>query len=83
MTWQQTNQAYWDSHNTDYPFQAIQTEHITASYTKPEHLTTNRHGEFLRVPTGAKVLWGFRRAADRDAFLADFGGAVHTTGETP
>lgn len=76
MTWQQNNQAYWNDHNAEYPHQAVQTAHITASYTKPEHLSTNRHGAFLRVPLGDKVLWGFTREADRDAFLADFGGDV-------
>ena len=30
MTWQQENQKYWDEHNADYPFQAEQTESITA-----------------------------------------------------
>ena len=75
MTWK-ANQQYWDDHNADYPFHAIQTEHITASFTKPEHLTTHRHGSFLRIPLGSHVLWGFTTEAHRDAFIADFGGEV-------
>lgn len=77
MTWQETNALYWREHNHDYPHQAKQTESITADYTRPEHLTTRRHGAFLRCPTGQAVFWGFKREADRDAFIADFGGSVH------
>ncbi len=83
MTWQQENQAYWDEHNHEYPFWAVQTASITAGYTSPEHLSTHRHGQFLRVPTGEKVLWGFSTEAHRDAFLQDFGGAVHVPDATP
>lgn len=78
MTWQQDNQKYWDDHQHEYPHQAVQKEHITANYTRPEHLSTNRHGQFLRVPTGARVLWGFQSEAHRNAFVADFGGDVWT-----
>lgn len=85
MTWQQQNHAYWQSRKADYPFHAKQTEHITAGYTRPEQLTTARHGVFLRVPIGDAVLWGFRDEASRDRFLADFGGEAwyEIEGETP
>lgn len=80
MTEFMTNAAYWDSRKGDYPFHAIQTDNITASFAKPEQLSTNRHGAFIRVPISTStppcVLWGFTRAADRDAFLSDFGGDV-------
>ncbi len=83
MTWQQENADYWAAHCHEYPHHAVQTESITAGYTRPEHLETRRHGAFLRCPMGTKVLWGFSTAEHRDAFLADFGGAVHIEGETP
>lgn len=76
MTWQQDNADYWAAHAHEYPHWAVQTESITAGYTRPEHLETRRHGEFLRVPTGEKVFWGFKKEVDRDAFISDFGGAV-------
>lgn len=76
----QTNDEYWTENSLRYPFHAIQTEHITASFAEPEQLTTNRHGSFIRVPfqraTPPHVLWGFTTDAHREAFLADFGGEV-------
>lgn len=85
MTWQQDNQAYWHARKADFPFHARQTEHITAGYTRPEQLTTARHGGFLRVPIGDAVLWGFATEASRDRFVADFGGEAwyESEGATP
>lgn len=81
MTWQQDNRAYWQSRKNDYPFHAKQTEHITAGYTRPEQLSTARHGQFIRIPLGDAVLWGFRDEASRDRFLADFGGEILIEGD--
>ncbi len=69
-----TNDQYWDSRKGDYPFHAVQTQHVTAAYTRPEALQTHRHGAFIRVPLGDRVLWGFETPAARDTFVADFGG---------
>ncbi len=83
MTWQQDNADYWAAHAHEYPHWAVQTESITAGYTSPEHLSTNRHKSFLRVPVGDRVMWGFVSAEARDAFLQDFGGAVQPSDVTP
>lgn len=77
MTWQDTNRAYWDSHKAEYPFHARQTEHITATFTRPEQLRTNRHGDFMRIPFDGYVLWAFTSEPHRTAFLQDFGGEIY------
>lgn len=75
-----SNADYWTANASRYPFHAIQTEHITAAFARPEQLATNRHGSFMRVPfphaTPPHVLWGFQSEASRQAFLDDFGGEV-------
>ncbi len=78
---------YWAENSPRYPFHAIQTNHISGPATEPERLHTAKHGGFIRVPfpesSPPHVLWGFSTEAHRDAFLADFGGAIHTEGEAP
>lgn len=70
-----TNQEYWAFKSQDYPHHVRQQRDENATGTRPEHLATNRHGAFLRVPLDTEILWGFSSDLHAQRFIDDFGGA--------
>lgn len=63
-----------------FPFSALQTEHVTGPAFMPEFMETARHGRFCRLPIHDKgaVIWCFTTERARDTFIADFGGTILT-----
>lgn len=71
------NGKYWDDHQHEYAAHVSQPrDSSTGPQTRPEHLTTARHGAFLRVPLEDRVLWGFTSDLHAQRFIDDFGGEL-------
>lgn len=71
------NLVYWTEHHKDYAAHVRQTRNeTTGPQTCPEHLTTARHGAFLRCPVDDKVFWAFSSDLHAERFVQDFGGEI-------
>lgn len=71
------NLDYWIQHQADYPAHVRQDKtDATGPQTRPESLSTNRHGTFLRVPLEDRTLWGFATDLHAQRFIDDFGGEL-------
>lgn len=77
MTRYDGNLRYWLDHHKDFAAHVKQPRDVsTGPQTRPEHLTTNRHGNFLRCPLEEKTLWGFSSDIHALRFIEDFGGEL-------